>query len=463
MRSGWVLYAVLAVVAASHWHGLYADGAFIVVSLLSNESMMLQHPARLVSQFLQQAPTLLALHAGLDALPAMATIYGLTLHALPWIFSLTATFIVPVDRAGYRLFPWLGFFAGTLSAAFALVAEGPMTTGLFWVVLVMILFRARSRAGRIGLLVAAAPLMWMHEVLVFLAPMLALAAVLRAADESSTASRLLFRALAVWFLAVAVYQLSYVVAPVSEANRGSFINSLLGFRWLISGSGVNFPLLLGMGMTAIAGANSAAVLVAKGQPWHRSSLATTLAMSGLTMAAVIAPLAGISAIEPRLQFDARNHPAFLSFALALLMLMLWRTKTDAARIITWARPVLLTMFLAGSLGWHAIAQHEWSHAISAWRDILQRSRGLVPWTDALATATPRQRELLWTYSWGWTNPAMSLLLAPRGQVQAVVKNWADPAETFFFDAVASTTVPTSRWWDLSAFSAAARASLPRDE
>lgn len=463
MRSGWLLYAALAAFAACHWHGLYADGAFIVVSLLSNETMLLEHSARVASQFLQQAPALLALHAGLDTLPALTTIYGLTLHAWPWIFSLTATLIVPVNHAGYRLFPWLGFFAGTLSAAFALVAEGPMTTGLFWGVLVTILFRARSTAGRIGLLAVAAPLMWMHEVLVFLAPVLALAAVLRAGDESSAASRRFFRVVAAWFVAVALYQFLHVVTPVSEANRGSFVKSLLGFRWLLSGSGVNFPLLLGIAMTVIVGANSTALLLAKGKSRHWLSLTATLLMSGLAVASVIAPLTGISVIEPSAQFAARNHPAFLSFALALLMLVLWRKGIDGAQFTGWVRPVLLSVLLAGSLGWHVVAQHEWSRAISAWRDVLQRSQGLVPWTDALATVTPRQRELLWTYSWGWTNPAMSLLLSPNGRVQAIVKDWKDPADRFSFRGGTSGRVPASRLWDVSALAAAASPSLPRDE
>lgn len=466
IHCSWLAYAVLAVVAACQWHGLYADGAFVLVSLISDEAPRLHHSGRVVSQFLQQTPALLALHVGFDSLSALTTVYGLTLHALPWGLSLGATLLVPSEHAGYRLFPWLGFFAGTLGAAFALIAEGPMTTGLFWVVLVTILFRAHSTGGRIGLLVAALPMMWMHEVLVFLAPLLALAASFRALREAKSSSRLFFRALALWFLAVAVYQFMHVVAPVSVANRGSFIAGLLGFRWLFSphaGHGVNFPLLLGSIAVGIVCANGAAIWLPFLRRWRIPDTAVLSLMFALAAMAVLGPLSGISAIEPSTQFSARNHPAFLSFALAMLMLMLWRKGIADSPIAGWMRPALLAALLTGSLGWHAIAQHEWSHAITAWRDMLQRTQGLVPWTDALVTVTPRQRALLWTYSWGWTNPAMSLLLAPSGRVQAVVKNWADPAATFFFDAGASSTIPISRWWDLSPYTAARTPSLSRDE
>jgi hypothetical protein len=62
--------------------------------------------------------------------------------------------------------------------------------------------------------------------------------------------------------------------------------------------------------------------------------------------------------------------------------------------------------------------------------------------------------------WGWTNPAMSVLLAPEGRVRSALA-WPAGRTTDAGGRPGPREVPTSRFWDLSEYFAALSATPER--
>src|SRR5262249_15488289 len=146
----------------------------------------------------------------------------------------------------FFIFPLVFYLAGAQPAAFAPLAEGPTATAYFWFLLFVIVFRAKSPIWQIATLVAAIPAVQSHEVMVFLAPVLAFAALRRAGVETISRSRLIFRLMAAWFGIVTVAQIDFTLFHSYEEERASFIASTLALQFIGTQHAVNVPTILGL-------------------------------------------------------------------------------------------------------------------------------------------------------------------------------------------------------------------------
>lgn len=455
---GCVLYMAVALFAAAHWHGLYSDGAAVLLKILANEAPVYIHPSRSVSQFLLQIPTGLALRTGLaNSVPASAFIFGLSLLLWPLAFTFIAARLVPAEHAAYRLFPWLAFFAGTLMASFASIAEAAISTALFWVLLMATIFRTATSSQLGVLILATLPAFFLHEIYVFLAPILAAAAFLRWQNGAALPHRGGFVLLACLFVMIAVWQLHYVINPVSVANRESFLSGLMQANWLREGSAVNMPVILG---TSAIGLGALAWLSHVRPGFGRFAPGGVLQLSVIACLAILGlglPMLGVDYVSPRTQFDARNHPAFVAAPLAVAMLTCWRLGQPEAALRAWVSPAVLSLLIIGSVGWHAVVQVRWANYIESYQRLLSGREGLLSWEEAVQKAPPRDRAALWTFTWGWPNPAMSILLAPEGKVGTIIDDWSTPPKRQIFNPEAPETLSRSRFWDLTGYIDAVRA------
>ena len=237
---------VLHVLASILLRGLFGDGSYILVLMLRLGRFVRDEPARWATHVLQQAPTVLALRSGMMDLVGAAMLYSLTMELLPLAFVAGSYLVLPKGKKAFFIFPLVFYLAGAQAAAFEPLAEGPTVTAYFWLLLFVIVFRAIGPIWQSVTFAAAISAVQSHEVMVFLAPILAFAALRRAGAEANKRSRVSFRLLATWFGIVTVAQLGFTLFFSYEVNRTSFIASTLAMKFVASHGGLNVPAVLGV-------------------------------------------------------------------------------------------------------------------------------------------------------------------------------------------------------------------------
>ena len=238
--------ALVSIYAALEYRVLYADGAYYVQRILEEEGFAFIEPSRHYSQLLQKFPTVIAIWLGVDNIPALIICYGLTTYLLPLLLVSLCYFVLPPSRKVFFVFPLVHYLAGTTSASFVGIVEGPVAAAYFWLLLYLLLFRFERKAAMV-LTLLALPAVLLHEAMVFLSPLLAAVAVWRARQERHKGGVPLFTLLAMWFMIVAVVQTYFILYPRDPGNRSHFIQDLVHLKWLFTTSAqVNVPALVGL-------------------------------------------------------------------------------------------------------------------------------------------------------------------------------------------------------------------------
>lgn len=423
------LALAVAISAALSLQGLYADGAEVLLEIMQAGSFAADwQPSRWTVHVLQQLPAVLAMRWGVDDPQPLGVLMGLGMYVTPLGLLAACYVVLPREAKGFFLFPLFHHLAGSEAATFVGIAEGPVAATYFWLLLFLILFRANGPVSRGAAVLAAIPACWLHEALVFLAPVLAVAALIRVRrdDGSSKAARAVFGALALWFLVVTIYQLSAVAGAPDPQNRSDFVRTMLRFGILLEDNAqqpalrINVPALLGVH------AGGAILSIWRGEKGWLGPARTTrvaLAAFGLVAVALVAGSLWHGALlSPRAQFQARSWGAIMSLPLAIIFLVslarpAWRGAWERRSTIA-----VLGILAAAQFGWQIIATHYWSAYVRDFRAVLARHEGLVSWTEALESLPADERWAFERMSWDWTSPAMSVVLAPHGRVASIIEN-----------------------------------------
>ncbi len=441
--------AALALYAALERRGLHADGASFLMRLVERETFDLSERARAAVQAVLQAPTLAALRLGLADLAGAGFVFSLTLELVPLALLALCYAALPAGRKHFFYFPLLHYLAASLSASASPIVEGLAAAAYFWLVFYVLLFRPLGAAGLAGMALLAAPLLWVHEAMGGLAPMLAVAAAGRARRDTVFWRSAVFAAFGFWFAAVAIVQLRNIVVPQGAGSRGDLLDGFIGFWWLLDrqGGGINVPAWLGL--LALLAVNVIAAAGRRTALWIAGGFGA-FAVAGVAIAA-LAP----GTVSPAQHFGARVNPAIFSLILAVGAL---GSLARPERQRWWARPPILAvcaMLGVSGLLWHAIEVKHWSTYLGTIRQVLAGAPGLATPQAVEAGLGARERRIFRAMSWPWAFPELSVVLAPDGKIAAIVareravrwKTW-DPADP--------DQVPKSRFWDASAYRAAMR-------
>jgi len=449
-----ILLAALAVnVAASlALRGLHADGASYLLIMIINEGFALLEPSRRTVQILQQLPSVIGMAWGIHDAGTLAVVFCLTLQLLPLALVVACYVVLPKNRKEWFFFPLLHYLAGSMGAAFPSIVEGPVATAYFWLVLYLILFRTEKHSSLGFVALLALPLPLAHEVMIFLAPILALAAIWRASMVESTLQRIGLWLLASWFAVVVAVQIGFVLNPRGPNNRGAFFNDFIALKWFIANGDINVPVALGLLSILAMLIIWLMPLVAKERAWVKGSTFLVAAIFGLAcLLAIVGTFYFDSSFRPWMQFAARNHPAFVSFPLALLALVSLRWPRLQAAWFTVPNQVILLFLAVGVLGWHVVATVYWADYMTTYREMLARHQGLVPYEEVLMELPKKKRMRFKNMDWGWTNPIMSILLSPHGKVSTMIANPSNVGWQPWhpFDPANPNSLPKSGWFDTS--------------
>jgi hypothetical protein len=301
---------------------------------------------------------------------------------------------------------------------------------LFWPLLFLLILVRRWSPWFLAAGVLAFPMLRAYESMALAGPVLAGCAGFRAFTAPDRVRRWAFALLAIYCVAgsgVAVY---FILNPRIPGNYDSFVESLRFYRddqghwhWL----------------GAVSAGTVVLMMVSLLRPFPVRTRAAFLAIViGAAAAAALLPLFEPMSVAPYLHYRARVVNVYLPPVLGVVFLT---CAMSASRARNWSLTfaVAATLSLA-QLCWHAAALREWRHYLDVFRIEVTTHRGLVPFGEsALAKEAVSGRPIA-AMNWDWIMPTMSILLAPDGNVRAIVDN--PPYEGWLpFDQHDATQLP----------------------
>jgi hypothetical protein len=441
------LAAVSAAAAIVTGRDLVYDGSYYMLGAVARQDFQLIEPARHVSQMLQQGFAVLGSRLGIRDLWTLGLLFSLGTSGWPVLLTVLCWFVLPRDGKSWIAGPLLNLVFAVPATNFIGIGEGIIASCLLWLAFLLIEFRSRSLFGGVACILATAACAFSHEAAVLCLLVLALAAALRVPAAQGVARVSLFLTSAI-ALAGAGNMARWILVPRSAVERGDYFVSMLG-GFIGTSSAPNIPALA----SAVAALGCVAVLLFKGR---RARAAAIAAIAIIVILFVVLAADPNQLIAPSRYFAARGLPVMLTTLLAILLLLLRRRGLTPAQFVT--RPVLaivlsLTVAQAAT---QLVITAQWDGYVRALRGLVGSETGIVTHAVAMKHLDPDgarfRRELLEH----WSVEPLSILLAPRGRVQAFVE--ASPRARWVpYDPYDPAALPHAPGLDWSVF--AARAAL----
>ena len=427
--------------STSEMRGMFADGSNYIVHVLAAEDFYLLEPARKMVQLLQQSFLIFGIRSGLTDLPTLARLF--TLGALGWPIILTAScwLILPPGEKGWIVGPLINLVVLSPITSFAAIGEGMIASCLLWIIFFLVLFRTQSVWGALLAISLTALGAVTHEsAAVFFVGIAAIAMMrVRGTSGIERLTRFVITGAAVWS---ACYLISVVLDPREPANRADFLNGIFALAFVKQNGLIN--------LAAVASIISCAsifwITLAPRKGKDSQVVVLTATIGCFILAAVLFLFWPEWTIAPAAQFSGRGLPVLGTTMLSFGLWAGWRSGMKPEFLLP--KPALLV--LCGLLLTQSVDQimmtRQWANTLGTVTGIIERREGRVPWQTALEIAAPRNPILWEEMTWYSEIQALSLLLAPKGRVHAVIDaRTSERWKPFQFDAPAD--VPKSRFWD----------------
>jgi hypothetical protein len=248
---------------------------------------------------------------------------------------------------------------------------------------------------------------------------------------------------AVWS---ACYLISVILYPREAANRADFLNAVFALAFIKQNGRINFAAVVSI----ISCVSVFWIACAQHKAERTQSGVLTATISFFILAAAVFLLWPGWTIAPAAQFSGRGLPVLGTAVLSFGLWAGWRCGIKPEFLLS--KPALLV--LCGLLVTQSVAQivmtRHWTDTLGTVTRIIEQREGRVSWQTALETAAPRDPILWQEMTWYSEIQAMSLLLAPKGRVHALID--APPSESWKpFQLDAPTSLPKSRFWDYAAY------------
>jgi hypothetical protein len=443
-----ILSTATMLYSVSEMRGMFADGSNYIVHVLASEGFYLLEPARKLVQLLQQSFLVLGIRCGVTDLPTLARLF--TLGALGWPIILTAScwLLLPPGEKGWIVGPLINLVVLLPITSLAAIGEGMIASCLLWMIFFLVLFRTRSIWGAILTISLTAVGAVTHESAAVFFVGIAAIAVMRMRVTSGV-ERLTQFAISVAAIWSACYLISVILDPREPANRADFLNDIFALAFVKQYGRTN--------LTAVASIVSCAsifwITCAQHKGEESQPVMLTATISCFILIAALFLFWPEWTVTPAAQFSGRGLPVLGTTMLSFGLWAGWKNGTKPEFLIS--KPTLL--ILCGLLITQNVAQiimtRQWANTRGTVTRIIGQWEGRVPWQTALETAAPRDPVLWQEMTWYSEIQALSLLLAPKGRVRALIdaptsENW----KPFQLDAPAS--LPKSRFWDTASYATA---------
>jgi hypothetical protein len=378
---------------------LYADGAYAVLELLRAPGHYIDYDVhRSFASYVTQTPVLAGQWLGFEQVAVYAALYTAGVHALPAVLLLTALTLAvdtpPLFAATAAAIVIFGFGANFINT------EANLFLAVAWLVAVILVLPGPRPVLRGFLLPSLALLsLRIYEGMLLVGPVLAIAAYVLSRETDDPHERIGLTFAAPCFLLAAFIGFASLIAPRDPANAAGFV--VIAFRYLSN------PQMFVLGAVVCSLAATVVIPV-------RARLALTAASAALAAAFVSQMIRTDGYYAYGLYYYNRSFlVCLLPLAIAGLfgvrrLRPTWLTKAlpsgaGIAMVIPFAAVVAVD--LMGSARWLAYER--------SFCKILQQPPS--------ADAVDQLKQTGAVTGWGWTHPALSILLRVRGST-AIVHN-----------------------------------------
>jgi hypothetical protein len=383
-----LLVCALTIFNASGFRGLYADGAWYLLSMLTKGTFYHVSYARWSVELLTQFPVVWSLKLGVTDLRTLIHVYSASLVIAPALFWTLALVRLIRDEEFWLIFILLclvlfnvGFMAvGEFNVAYSLVALS---------MAILITKRDLSLGWMLAAVMAALCLVVAYEMTLFLGPLLIVMAIGRLwTDKLSVTTKCLL-----WFC-VACYAAGTGVAGYSVLHFR--VPENLSHAADVFGAARNRSLLL-------------SVAFAVGYVLLRLRVYPVRHLGYFVMFASLVLLAWPSSYSvPDHHYVARTLVGVCILVCGLILAASWIWERWRSRpIVIDAREaqwLAIALFLVMSVG-DVINTRGLTHFVTTFRSEVDVRAGLVPLEDTKLSGSDHAR-----YAWTWTYPTLSLLL-----------------------------------------------------
>jgi hypothetical protein len=407
--------AILQVYAAK---GLYADGSYFLVDILSSKGFYAVDKARLFALLVTQAPVVLAMETRVYDLNTLIRIHSLGLIAIPLGFWISAL-LIQTKTCFFWLFV-AAFCVSYLSSGFFAIGEFNIAYAMVAFCASILLKESVGKIGGAALVLTAIILARSYEAMIFLGPLLIIICIFRLLRDTHESkyfksalivSSFLFAAdstLSLWSLMFPPSQHDLAAAadlrPALKSEHFIYLASmglLFLASWFFNMRHLN-KFVIGTALLV------SIVYVSNADYWNPPSMNYQFReLSGGMLAVVIA-------------FSAFHYFSF----------ELNSKATESLNLASTSIVFLLFVSLIYPFYRYTFGYIEWVKTFE--QEVVNRT-GIVPFENTKIPYARRASELNALYNWVWTNPSLSQVLRINNAGAIILNSrdytgWPDPSQ-----------------------------------
>ena len=416
------LGAAAALHAAAVSRDLNADGPLYLLVAVSHHGLALFEPARKTVQLLQQSLSCVGFRLGVTDLVTLGRLLTLGMQGWPLVLTAACWFLLPRGEKGWILGPLLNLAAIIPTVSLKGIHEAIVASCLMWLLFLLLEFGSGGWLRPVAAAALTAACFDLNEAAFPFLLGIALLAAWRA-REAEGLRRTVLVLIVPLALAAAGHALAWTVHPRDLSNRGSFLHGVFG-GFLVAtephNAGVHLPAVAGMAVGVCL------LLVHLPRGWPEERRARMLRVACRASLLLFALVAGLFLAVPRwvTLWDAFSACRWLPIAGTTFMALATHWLRHAGWSPERLAPPPVRVVLVGVVAMQLVVQTSLSVQWAGYQRDLARlvatRQGPIAWDTAASFLDPGHDFLRGALVREWNIQPLSIVLAPRGKVQAVV-------------------------------------------
>jgi len=409
---GYFLFVTIFAIAS--WHGLVADGVNYFRVLLQTRFPTTLESSRIFAHVVTQWPIVLTLRAGVTDITTLLYVHSFGLYYFGPLQLVLCYLIVPRDKRKDLIWPLISLCAASMNGWFQSNSASHIMTYTFWpIILFMLHGKPDQKIYFIVFLCLVFASILFYETMAVQGLVLIGMALWRCHQCSQVRERILWLAVGLWFVlgrSVAIY---FILNPRDIHNR----DGLMSATFRLAGthiSDLNYPVIISI----IALCLIVFLLFVR----EISGKTFVMLIGAFAIAAVLAAFTPVlipNSLDQIRQHAARSWIGVLPVGLVLAMIILRRQNANWSAV-AFERVMIVVGILAFSqLTWQNLATAQWRGYIKVFQTELSQHEGFIPYEESPMAIQSSGIQVIRKLNWGWTNPLMSIVLAPGGRVSTI--------------------------------------------
>ena len=395
------------------------DGVYYIQTA---NGLNLIEPGRKTVQFLQQSLVLAGFKLGSTDILAYGRLLTFAMQGWPVLLTALCWPALPRGEKNWILGPLINLAVVIPATSFVGIGEGMIASCIMWLLFLLVEFDGPGWIRRVAALLLALACFAVHEASFLFMGFIAYLAAARAYRQSGL-RRICDVGVSLLALLDAIHLFNLVLVPRDPTNRGAFLQSLFSDAWVAitaAGWGINLPAFAGLGV--------AACLALVHFPRARSAAqrAQTLQRASLACLAFFLLVAGLYLAIPEWValpqnfFAARGFPIMATMLMAYAIFQFRRFGWQAETLTPPPVRTVLAAIIALNLLVQTVLTLHWDSYRNDLAALVASRQGVIGWNKVSAALNPQRTFFRNDLARSWIIQPLSIALAPRGRVRAMV-------------------------------------------